>query len=143
MKTQKNGDMLTMEELKLLREIAASKWYTLVRLELRNTKESSLRSTALNHVHLERSEECLSMEAVKSRSALIVSLEVKEMIKTDYALFATLASHYAVYQQSSVYQLLCELVKEGKSRPGFLFDVACIKRGRAVLTEKGKQWTEN
>ena len=130
-------EQLTKEKAQLLRSIADTKRYTVVRLELRSKKEDSLRSTALNHVHLDEPE--TSMEEVKALSSQIAALLDKGFIHADYELFATLASDYEVYQKSLVYRLLCELVEAGKKRPGFLFDTPYIKRGRLILTPKGKK----
>ena len=132
-----NANTLSLQEKTLLREIADTKRYTVVRLELRSTKEDSLRSTALAHVHMQHPEE--SMEEVKATGALIASLESKGLVRTDYERFATLASDYAVYADSLVFRQLCQLVEEGKKRQGFLFDTPYIKRGQVFLTPAGKR----
>lgn len=133
--TQKESG-LRPEERELLTTIAGVKRYPLVRLELWSSRERELRSTALNHVRLEHAEE--PMAIVKRRGETLARLEQEGLILLDYRPAVTVAADYAVYKESAVYRQLCELVEEGKNRPGFLFDTPHIRRGRAVLTAKGR-----
>ncbi|HJD23169.1 MAG TPA: hypothetical protein H9694_03375 [Firmicutes bacterium] len=133
----KEGDSLSPEDRALLATIAGVKRYPLVRLELRSSRERELRSTALNHVRLENPDE--PMAAIKARGQALARLEQAGLIKIDYRPAVTVAADYAVYRQSAVYRELCALVEEGKGRPGFLFDTPHIRRGRAVLTPKGRR----
>ena len=80
-----------------------------------------------------------TMETVKARAALIREAEENGLVRADYALPVTARSHYAVYLESRLYADLCQMVEEGKSRPGFLFDIPYIKRGVLTLTAKGRR----
>lgn len=53
----------------LLQEIARSKRYPVVRFELKSTKDRSLRSTALNHVRIQKADE--GIEEIKERGAAL------------------------------------------------------------------------
>ncbi|HIW73382.1 MAG TPA: hypothetical protein H9684_03590 [Firmicutes bacterium] len=130
-------DGLRPEDRALLGSVAGARRYPLVRLELRSSRERELRSTALNHVRLERPDE--GMEALRARGEALARLEEAGLIRLDYRPAVTVAADYAVYRESDVYHRLCELVAEGKTRPGFLFDTPHIRRGRAVLTARGRR----
>ena len=127
---------ITTAEESLLREIDGRRRYPVVCFELRSSQEPALRSVALRNVHMETGRE--TMEEVKTRAALLQSLEEKGYIRLRYGLFVTVASDYAIYPASSLFAMLRELVEEGKQREGFLFDAAGINRGRAELTEAGR-----
>ena len=128
---------LRPEDRALLEEIAGAKRYPIVRLKLWSSRERELRSTALNHMRLERADE--PMAAVKARGEALARLERDGLILLDYRPAVTVAADYAVYRESAVYRQLCEMVEEGKTRPGFLFDTPHIRRGRAVLTARGRR----
>ena len=123
---------LSPEERALLESVAAAKRYPVVRFELWSSRDRELRSTALNNVRLEAADE--PMETVKARG--------DKLIRLDFGPAVTVASDYAVYGRSAVYALLCGMVEEGKGRPGFLFDTPHIRRGRAVLTARGRRFLE-
>ena len=129
--------MMTENAANLLREIARSKRYPVVRFELKSTKDRSLRSTALNHVRIQKADE--GIEEIKERGTALKELEEEGMVVIDYALPVTLSADYAVYEQSKAFQLLKQTVEEGKSRPGFLFDQAVMRRGMVQLTSRGKK----
>lgn len=128
---------LTTQETELLRKISLVRQLPLVRLELRSSKEKSLISTALNHVLLINADD--TMEEIKNRSQLLTRLAEQKLITLDYNLAVTVKSDYELYYNSGVYSSLCQLVEEGKERPGFLFDTPYIKKGRAVITPFGKR----
>ena len=70
---------LSPDEKNFIFQIANSIRYPIVRLELRSSKERSLISTALNHVHLETKQD--SMEVVKQRASILQSLCEKGFIE--------------------------------------------------------------
>ena len=70
---------LSPDEKNFIFQIANRIRYPIVRLELRSSKERSLISTALNHVHLETKYD--SMEIVKQRASVLQSLCEKGVIK--------------------------------------------------------------
>ncbi len=131
---------LSPKERTLLESIAAAKRYPVVRFELRSSRERELCSTALNNVRLEAADE--PMETVKTRGETLARLADAGLIRLDFGPAVTVASDYAVYGRSAIYALLCEMVEEGRSRPGFLFDTPHIRRGRAVLTAGGRRFLE-
>ena len=131
---------LSPEERALLESVAASKRYPVVRFELWSSRDRELRSTALNNVRLEAADE--PMETVKARGDKLARLTEAGLIRLDFGPAVTVASDYAVYGRSAVYALLCGMVEEGKGRPGFLFDTPHIRRGRAVLTARGRRFLE-
>ena len=75
---------VTTEEQELLQQIHAARRYPVCRFELRCSWEEDLISTALDAVHLTDANE--SMESVKSRAALLKSLEEKGLLVLFYDL---------------------------------------------------------
>lgn len=132
---------VSAEEKELLKRIGQAPRFPIVRFELRSSRERSLISTALNHVYLER--EIDSMEQVKQRAKQLENLEAQGLICLNYKIFITVKSDYRVYERSSIFNLLSDMVMEGKHRPGFLFDIPYIKRGMATLTDAGREWLES
>ena len=128
---------LTNNEKALLLQIAQNSRCPIVRLELRNSQERSLISTALNHVYLQTPAD--TMEQVKQRSAVLQTLCDKGLIAFDYKVFITIKSDYTIYYESDIFALLTQLVEEGKQKPDYLFDIPYIKRGKIVLTDLGRQ----
>ena len=129
---------LSPDENNLIFQIANSTRYPIVRLELRSSKERSLISTALNHVHLETKHD--SMEVVKQRASVLQSLCEKGFIEISYKVFITVQSDYAIYGVSDIFLLLHQLVEQGKKNPDYLFDIPYIKRGQVILTDMGKSY---
>ena len=127
---------LTAEEAALLREIGQSRRYPVCRFELRCTREAELVSTALNAVHLQSAQD--TMYSIKARAALLLKLEEKGLIVLYYGLKTFVKSDYQMYHDSDVFAQLCQLAQEGAKREGYLFDYACVKKGIAVLTVRGK-----
>ncbi|MBC8586408.1 hypothetical protein [Youxingia wuxianensis] len=128
---------LTAQEKQLLFSIYGKKRFSIVRFELRSSKEKDLISTALNHVHLESRED--TMETVKALGAKLAALQEKGLIFISYSLAVTARSDYALYYESQLYRQFCALTEQGKQRPEFLFDTPYIKRGLVTLTPKGLQ----
>ena len=129
---------LSPDENNLIFQIANSTRYPIVRLELRSSKERSLISTALNHVHLETKHD--SMEVVKQRASVLQSLCEKGFIEISYKVFITVQSDYAIYGVSEIFLLVHQLVEQGKKNPDYLFDIPYIKRGQVILTAMGKSY---
>lgn len=128
---------LTAAEKNLLTKIKTAPRFTLARLELRNSTESSLISTALDNVHLD--DAGATMEQVKADAALLQKLSEDGVINLCYTLRVTARSDYQIYLDSKIFAQLCEMVAEGKTKPDFLFDTACIKRGVVTITPYGRQ----
>ncbi|MEE1393443.1 MAG: hypothetical protein U0K65_04720 [Negativibacillus sp.] len=127
---------VTTEEQELLQQIHAARRYPVCRFELRCTWEEDLISTALDAVHLTDANE--SMESVKSRAALLKSLEKKGLLVLFYDLKTFVKSDYQLYHDSAIFHQLEQLAEEGGKREGYLFDYAFVKKGMAILTIKGK-----
>lgn len=127
---------ITAQERELLREIRGSRRYPVTRFELRSTREPSLRSTALDNVHLRDPGE--GMEEVKARAALLRSLEEKGLIVLNFELISYVKSDYQPYHDSALFTLLSRTVEEGRGREGFLFDYPFLKKGLAALTLRGR-----
>ena len=119
---------------------AAREGLPIVRFELRSAKESSLRSTALNHVWMTAADD--DMETVKARSACIARAAEQGWLRLSYALPVTRQRDYALYARSTLYASFCDMVREGAGRPGFLFDTPFLKRGEARLTAAGRRILE-
>ena len=128
---------LTQKEKEMLCAIKSAKRFPIARFELRNSKEKSIISTALNNVWLNSPDQ--SMEEVKENGNILQSLKEKGLINLDYALVVAVSSDYNIYYQSKVFGLLCDLVEEGKTKPDFIFDLPYIKKGMAKLTAKGQR----
>lgn len=122
---------------KIITYIASGKRYPVARFELHSSRNTELVSVALDRVHLNHIDD--SIEQIKYHACLLEKLEQQGFIRLEYALPVTVRSDYQIFYDSAAYRQLCALVKEGKSRPGFLFDQAVIRRGRAVLTAAGKR----
>ena len=129
---------LSPDEKNFIFQIANSIRYPIVRLELRSSKERSLISTALNHVHLETKQD--SMEVVKQRASILQSLCEKGFIEISYKVFITVQSDYAIYDGSDIFLSLHQLVEQGKKNLDYLFDIPYIKRGQVMLTEMGMSY---
>lgn len=127
---------LSAEESELLHQIGRCRRYPVCRFELRSYREEELVSTALDAVHLQNEQE--TMESIKARAALLLSLEEKGLIVLYYGLKTFVKSDYQCYHNSAVFAELCELAQEGAKREGYLFDHAFVKKGIAVLTIRGK-----
>lgn len=124
-----------------LNRLAYCRRLALVRFVLRSSKESSLISTALNHVWMDRPE--ATMDEVKAFSAALEACEQAGLVRIRYGLPVTLQADYAVFQQSRLYADFCDMVSAGSQRPGFLFDIPYMKRGAAVLTSAGRRYIAN
>lgn len=127
---------ITEQEKKILEQIKQTRRYPVCRFELRSSKEEDLVSTALDSVHL--TDEHESMESVKTRAALLKSLEEKGLIVINYSLKTFIKGDYLCYHHSDIYHELEQLVQEGGKREGYLFDYSFVKKGQAVLTVKGE-----
>ena len=134
-----NTRMLTIEETELLGKIAEAKRYALVQFELGSSKDTSLRSIALRNVHIVEEDE--SMQIVKARGAVLQRLSDEGYIILDFHPAVHVASDYAIYSKSAIYMQLCEMAEEAKTKPGFLYDSPCIRKGSVVLTAKGRKAT--
>lgn len=128
--------MLSNNQLQLLNRIAACKRFPVARLELRSTKDSSLRSVALDNVIL--SDKNDSMDMVKELGTTLAQLEEMELVQIDFALKVAVSSDYTIFRESDIYAQLCELAEQAKGREGFLFDTPAIKKGLVRLTAKGQ-----
>lgn len=127
---------LNFEDTQLLKEIAKEKRYSIVRFELRSSKEETLQSVALPNVHLKAENE--SMEVVKARGAALQQLNDQGYISIDFRPGVFVVSDFDIYPKSELYKQLCELTEESKKKKGFLFDIPYIKKGRVELTAKGR-----
>ena len=97
---------VTTEEQELLQQIHAARRYPVCRFELRCSWEEDLISTALDAVHLTDANE--SMESVKSRAALLKSLEEKGLLVLFYDLKTFVKSDYQLYHDSAIFLLRSE-----------------------------------
>lgn len=131
---------ISKEEKEILRAVADSRRFPIVRFELRSTKEEELVSTALNHVWITDTQD--SMETVKARAAVLQSLQEKKLIKINYSMKAWVASDYKIYYASKLYEMLCHMVLEGQNNPKFLFDMPYMKRGMVTLTKVGSTFAK-
>lgn len=123
--------ILTTQEYALLLQIR-HRPLPVVRFELHCSTQPELVSTALNHVYLTSPK--ASMEQVKETAVRLSRLEELGLIDVIYRPFVTAPASYAVYEQSDLFAKLKELVEEGKTRPGYLFDIPALCRGLAVPT---------
>lgn len=132
-----NNLMLENSEKDMLAEINDSVRFPIARFELRCKSESSVISTALNHVYIKDLTD--SMETVKQRAAVFTSLVQKGLINISYHLPVIVKSDYDIYLRSDLFKTFTEMVAEGKNKPGFLFDTPYIKKGFIALSDKGKK----
>lgn len=128
---------LTANQRALIADIKDRKRYTVVRFELHNSRERDLISTALNFVHIDDIHD--TMEIVKERSALIREMSKDGLIQVCFHLPISARSDFQVYYDSDLFAQLCNLVKEGQSKPDYLFDTAGMKRGVLTVTSKGRR----
>lgn len=127
---------ISPEEKQLLQAIRANRRYPVCRFELKNSKESSLLSIALDAVHLESKED--SMTQVKARGLVLKSLAEKELIFLNYSLVSYVKSDFEPYHDSQIFALLKETVNQAKEKEGYIFDTAFIEKGIAALTLRGR-----
>lgn len=126
---------LTRREKQTLTELSQSTRYPIVRFELHSDAEPELLSIALNHVRIVEEDD--SMELVRERAEALRHLAELGLVRLEYGVAVWGASDYTVYYRSRLYESFCQTVMEGAKRPGFLFDLAVMNRGRACLTKKG------
>ncbi len=126
---------LTKREKKILRELSQASRYPIARFELHCDQEEELVSVALNYVRI--AEEDDSMDLVKERAAALQHLMELGLVFIDYTTSVWVAGDYDVYYRSRLYELFCRTAMEGAKRPGFLFNLAYLRKGYAMLTEKG------
>lgn len=127
--------IITRTQFALLEQIQNSGHYPLVCLELSSSKDASLRSTALEHVHLDDPHE--PMEVVKHRAALLEDLMEQGMVLADYQLAHANPADYAIYAHSDVYALLVQTAEEASTHAEFLFDTPHIQPGQLRLSRRG------
>ncbi|NLC32378.1 MAG: hypothetical protein GX781_03675 [Clostridiales bacterium] len=125
---------LSDEEAKLLRLIGQFGSLPLARFVLTSTKDDSLHMSALEPAAIEHENE--SIETVKQRGEVLLSLEDKGLITLDYDIPIS-GYEYEGYQASAIFSTLQSAAQEAASKPGFLFDTAAIDRGSMALTDMG------
>lgn len=128
---------LTEEERSILLDIRNQKRFPIVRLELHNSEEEELVSTALNYVRITEPED--SMELVKARGAALKSLMERGLVFIDYTVRVWVSGDYDVYYKSKIYELLCHTVMESAKEPGAVFNLPYMRKGYAQLTVKGQK----
>ncbi len=128
---------LSPEQKALIADIKNCKRYCVARFELRSSRESEIVSTALDFVRIEDIHD--TMETVKSRGALLRKMCEEGLLRVCLRLPVSARSDYQVYYDSDLFAQLNELVREGREKPGFLFDTAAIKRGVVTVTQKGRE----
>ena len=126
---------LTRREKQTLVELSQATRYPIARFELHSDAEPDLVSIALNHVRI--TEEGDTMELVKERGEALRRLMELGLVFIDYTVSVWGANDYDVYYRSKLYELFCHMVMEGSKRPEYLFDLAVLRKGRAVLTNRG------
>lgn len=127
---------LSPEQKALIADVKNCRRYCVARFELRSSRESDLISTALDFVRIKDIHD--TMEAVKSRGALLREMCEEGLIQVCFHLPVSARSDYQIYYDSDLFAQLRKLVEEGRGRPGFLFDTAAVKRGVVTVTQKGR-----
>ncbi len=127
---------LSPEQKALIADVKNCKRYCVTRFELRSSSESDLISTALDFVRIEEIHD--TMEAVKSRGALLREMCEEGLVRACFRLPVSARSDYQIYYDSDLFAQLCGLAEEGRGKPGFLFDTAAVKRGVITVTQKGR-----
>ena len=123
---------LTHLEKELLLAVRDCNRFPIGRFELHSTKESSLVSTALDNVVIERSDD--SMEQVKTIGSALASLEEKGLVFLDYDLKIRVVS-----ANSDLFAQFCQMAEDAQLHPEFLFDRAELCKGLAKITVKGER----
>jgi hypothetical protein len=77
-----------------------------------------------------------SLETVKERAGILISLEKKGLISLDYDIPIE-GYDYDLHISSAAYLYFEETVREGKEKPNFICDTANIEKGSAAITELG------
>ena len=101
---------LTHLEKELLLAVRDCNRFPIGRFELHSTKESSLVSTALDNVVIERSDD--SMEQVKTIGSALASLEEKGLVFLDYDLKSRVVSDYDAIANSDLFAQFCQMAED-------------------------------
>lgn len=125
---------LSDTETDMLRVISRYSCLPVARFSLRSSKDDSLDMTALEPVTIEREDD--SIQVVRERGNILLSLEDKGLITLDYDIPIS-GYDYAGYRESALFAQLEEAAKEGGDKPGFLFDLPVMEGGSMALTETG------
>ena len=125
---------LSDEEAALLRQIGQFGCLPLTRFVLTGSKDDSLNMTALEPVTLDGEND--SMETVRGRGDVLLSLEDKGLITLDYDIPIS-GYDYEGYMNSDIFGELQKAAKEAAQKPGYLFDTASIEKGSMALTDMG------
>lgn len=127
---------LSDTEAEMLRVIGRYSCLPVARFALRSSKDDSLDMTAMEPVTIEREDD--SIEAVRERGHILLSLEDKGLITLDYDIPIT-GYDYAGYRESALFIQLEKAAREGGDKPGFLFDLPFMEGGSMTLTEAGEK----
>lgn len=126
---------ITQAEREFLLALAQSPDIPLSRFLLTSTKSDHLESIALAPVYIIDGTE--SVAQLRERGTVLSSLDEKGLITLDYD--QSLENfNYDLYQNSTAYQELRELVRGGKKKAGFLFDDTRLDSGSVALTSLGQ-----
>ena len=126
---------LTRREKQTLVELSQAARYPIVRFELHSSEEEELLSVALDAVRITETDD--SMEFVKERGAALRHLADLGLVVLDYDVSVWGQGDYDVYYRSNLYELFCHTAMEAAQKPGFLFNLAVLRKGRARLTRTG------
>lgn len=106
----------------------------LARFIVRSSQSDHLESVAMAPVYLGHSDE--PVEQVRKTAEELSGLEELGLVSLDYG-EALGGYDYEDYTNSSAFLVLEDMVREGASREGFLFDEAQLERGSMALTVMG------
>lgn len=125
---------ISMEEEVFLKKLAVCPFLPMANYMLLSSQSHHLRNVALSHIFLESGDETIA--EIKEMAEVIHDLEERDIISVDFD--APLeGTDTSLFTNSVSYGLLLETIKDGASRPDFLFDQSEIEYGSVCLTALG------
>ncbi len=130
------SNMLSDEEKHFLAHLLERLYLPVSQFVLKSSKESAFASVTLSPVFI--IEEKDTMEQVKDFGKMLKALEEKGFISLDFDIPID-NYDYKEYTNSSIFTYFKECVEEGKTKDGFLGDLAVIAKGSIAPTEDCKE----
>lgn len=123
---------LTEDETAFLNHLISYTFLPVTRFILKSSKEKDFLVPCFAPVYIEYKDD--NIEKVKLVASILTSLEEKGIISIDYDI--ELKNYdYSEYYDSDFFKYFQATVEEGKSKKGFLGDIAEIETGSIALSE--------
>lgn len=131
-----NSEMtISHEEADILFKLVRHNYLPVCQFVMGISTEEEMKVVALSPVLISHTND--DINTVRGRGKILLALEQKGLIALDYDI--PLGSYdYGDYKKSPAFTYFMEMINEGKSKEGFLFDTAELETGSIALTDLGK-----